>query len=104
MITMNQKGASKGTESREREANIGGLCANCANLRNCSYANPVNDTWFCEEYVFEQSEKAGPLADSLVVLDQATTPRAGLCANCDLREGCTFPQPPGGVWFCGEYR
>jgi hypothetical protein len=27
----------------------------------------------------------------------------GLCVNCDRREGCTLPRPPGGVWHCEEY-
>jgi hypothetical protein len=27
----------------------------------------------------------------------------GLCVSCDLRFGCTYPKPPGGVWNCDEY-
>jgi hypothetical protein len=28
----------------------------------------------------------------------------GLCAWCDAEATCAFPRPPGGVWFCEEYR
>jgi hypothetical protein len=27
----------------------------------------------------------------------------GLCVNCDLQYGCTYPKPPRGVWNCDEY-
>jgi hypothetical protein len=104
MIVMNGKSTVKAASVRDREANIGGLCGNCAHLQTCAYANPVNDTWFCEEYLVERSEAAGPLPEPLVVLQDATSLRTGLCVNCELRESCTFPPAPGGVWFCGEYR
>lgn len=104
MIVMNGKSTVKAALVRDREANIGGLCGNCAHLQTCSYASALSDTWFCEEYLFEKSEVAGPLAEPLVVLQGATSLLKGLCVNCELRESCTFPHPPGGVWFCGEYQ
>lgn len=104
MITMNGSTTAGAKSAHDREANIGGLCANCANLRTCSYASPVNDTWFCEEYIFEKSETTGLLGEPLPVMNNIASSRTGLCTNCESREGCTFPQPPGGVWFCGEYR
>ncbi len=103
MITMNGKATAKPASLQDREANIGGVCANCAHLRTCSYASSVNDTWFCEEYVFEKSETAGSL-EMTPVPGSAKSSRTGLCVNCELRDDCSFPQPPGGVWFCGEYR
>jgi hypothetical protein len=29
--------------------------------------------------------------------------RSGLCSNCDNRNACSLPKPPGGVWHCEEY-
>jgi len=104
MSVMNQGMRVKDAFVRDREANIGALCGNCAHLQTCSYASALNDTWFCEEYLVEPSENAAPLADPLVVLKDMTSSRTGLCVNCELRDSCTYPQPPGGVWFCGEYQ
>jgi len=28
---------------------------------------------------------------------------AGLCRNCALAAGCTYPKPVAGVWRCEEY-
>ena len=28
----------------------------------------------------------------------------GLCADCELRNDCTFSRPESGVWHCEHYR
>lgn len=30
--------------------------------------------------------------------------RRGLCADCELRNDCTFPKPESGIWHCEHYR
>ncbi len=48
---------------------------------------------------------------SAVTDNEDVRPRAGkpgelkgLCANCEIRDTCTFPKAEGGIWHCEEYR
>jgi hypothetical protein len=90
--------------SEARAATLGGLCTNCEHLEDCTYASPVNETWFCEEFSFARPEPLAPAVQAAAPEAEETAPHLGLCMNCDLRDTCTFPKPPGGVWFCGEYK
>lgn len=83
-------------------ATFKGLCSNCEHLAGCGLAKPTTDTQFCEEYSYQRPETALRILDPEPAVElQARV--LGLCVNCDARATCTFPKPPGGVWFCAEY-
>jgi hypothetical protein len=46
-----QEGATSG--SSHREANLLGLCADCANREQCAFPKPEGGVWHCEEYAAE---------------------------------------------------
>lgn len=95
----------------EREAAHGpaaarGLCAQCRAADGCTYGPRVEGrrVWSCDE--FDGGSPRGDVREvaPLVARDEADgRPRMGLCANCDLWAGCSFPKPESGVWSCEEY-
>lgn len=93
-----------------------GLCSTCNNVSTCFYFATRGPALFCELYD-DHVNGAPPVSQSRLV---RTPPRAerrrpaatppqkpvvlkGLCVNCEHRDTCTFPKPPGGVWRCEEY-
>ncbi len=87
-----------------------GLCGTCENAALCMYLgdaeHPVLE---CEEFTHH---RAGVTRPAMRRMNLAAAPRsearlplaAGLCFDCDNREGCVFEKPEGGVWQCEEYR
>jgi hypothetical protein len=86
-----------------------GLCMTCRNAPSCTFAShagaPVTD---CLEFDGEVPVEPAPTRASITTqsrrvpaVDRPTLP--GLCGTCDWRDGCTFPRPASGVWFCEEY-
>ena len=96
------------------------LCRTCKNRETCTYpkvrGRPIH---YCSEHESWQ-ECEGDVSLALLKVDNTLPvspppnignpfmdpdeerPR-GLCVNCENREDCTFPKPPGGVWHCEEY-
>ena len=91
----------------------GGFCATCMNDSTCTLPRaaslPVES---CEQYAGD-SERIGkthekrnagdPPADS-VGRAMATAQKMGLCATCESRDTCNFPQARRGVQYCEEFR
>lgn len=89
-----------------------GLCGTCDNQATCTYPKvPRRPVMQCLEYeelaetapprrAPARSQRAQPGVD-----ERSTGVRTGrgLCPDCELRETCTFPRLPGGVWFCEEF-
>jgi hypothetical protein len=108
-------GIEERMESRMRtttKKNVG-LCATCASAATCTFPKESGrPVVFCEEFDGCQRNGAVENPDISAVPDTAEDkPRAvrsrelkGLCANCEIRETCTFPKAEGGIWHCEEYR
>lgn len=86
---------------QEREVVFKGLCSNCEHLKDCGLVNATADTQFCEEYSYSRPEPILKVLDK--VEPDVPEGHIGLCVNCELRHTCSYPKPPGGIWFCGEY-
>ncbi|HEB83500.1 MAG TPA: hypothetical protein ENI92_00720 [Bacteroidetes bacterium] len=87
-----------------------GLCMTCNHAGTCSYlARADGPIWHCEE--FDDSgpagnESANPVPPALEADPQPAGTNEGplgICSNCAHLADCTFPKPPGGVWYCEEY-
>lgn len=98
----------------QKLATIRGLCSTCNKARTCTFPrDPALPVWHCEEFDEETAtlmKVRPPIAPQnihyvrAVDVDEKQAPAVmGLCRNCDKRDGCTFPKPPGGVWHCEEY-
>ncbi len=85
-----------------------GLCVGCAQQQVCTYPRPHERPVFrCLEFE-ETSENEGldhnggnggfRLGVRVRVEPERLEP--GLCAECEERDGCTYPKLPGGVWRC----
>ncbi|MBD3373281.1 MAG: hypothetical protein GF403_11275 [Candidatus Coatesbacteria bacterium] len=80
-----------------------GLCADCVHAENCELRrmNPA-PVYHCAEFV-------GLEAPPVIRAVRSEGPSAplsryrGLCRTCRRAERCTYPKPPGGVWYCEEY-
>ena len=85
----------------------GGLCATCRNAPTCTFPRradrPVRE---CLEFDGElrAAEPRATVAPLRAQRAQERQTEPGLCGWCDLRDACTFPRSPGGVWFCEEYQ
>jgi hypothetical protein len=97
-----------------KSASSPGLCLACERQGTCMYPrNPARPVMQCLEYeelsVAEPGGTAEPwgngsgrLGIRLRVEPERLEP--GLCSDCEMREGCTYPRLPGGVWFCDEFK
>lgn len=81
------------------------ICTTCIHAKTCIYyARSRYPVLFCEEF------STGLPAVKPVSKGRTGEKRdhklkaRGLCANCELRETCTFPDKETGVWYCEEYR
>jgi hypothetical protein len=88
---------------------VRGLCATCINYPICQYTLRAGacGVLYCNEFdngVRQNTRTVTPARPAPYPAVTETPPLAGLCANCELRESCTYPKPPGGVWHCNEYR
>ena len=87
-----------------------GLCANCNNAEQCSYARSAKKpVQFCEMYDGYSEEPARADLSEVLRLDPADLrpelpASKGLCVNCALRESCAWAKRDSGVWHCEEYR
>ena len=92
-----------------------GVCSNCRHADTCGNrrSNELlgHAVWMCEEHELElETNEHLPGREDAVRPEVVNTPNAlperslGLCINCDLRETCTLPSAPGGVWHCEEYQ
>jgi len=82
------------------------LCTTCMHARTCMNRRMTSrPIWYCEQFELPPSPKAETVLNE-VPAAPVDNPGGlqGLCANCALRETCTFPKPAGGVWHCEEYR
>lgn len=82
-----------------------GLCMTCKHSSSCMYLKGAVDSILnCEE--FENEEK--PIAKITHIQekreDSSSKVFAGLCANCENRNTCTFERSESGVWHCEEYK
>lgn len=86
-----------------------GLCTTCANVPGCTLAgNRRVPVMQCLEFAGENATIAAvrPTRPTAARAEE-TSPFArepGLCSWCEIRETCTFPKSPGGVWSCEEFR
>jgi hypothetical protein len=86
-----------------------GLCEACAIAPQCTFPrDPVKKVVHCEEFVgiVKPDIRLAPPAARAWPRPAPAPPRAGLrglCADCALRETCTYPKPESGVWRCEEY-
>ena len=82
------------------------LCTTCMHARTCMHRRMTNrPIWYCEQFELPPSPRSETVLNE-VPATPVDNPGGlqGLCANCALRETCTFPKPAGGVWHCEEYR
>lgn len=87
-----------------------GLCLCCSYSSVCTYPrDPDKPVLQCEEFDGISMSKIGKettyghdVSRSPLPL-QVSTHLAGLCANCENLNVCTYPKPEGGVWHCEEY-
>lgn len=81
------------------------ICTTCIHSKTCIYyARSRYPVLFCEE--FSNGVTAGkPVSKGCIGENRNYTMKArGLCANCEVRKTCTFPDKETGVWYCEEYR
>jgi hypothetical protein len=81
------------------------ICTTCIHAKTCIYyARSRYPVMFCEEF----SSGSAALKTAVEVRGKdssvSKTNARGLCANCELRDTCTFPDKETGVWYCEEYR
>ncbi|MFH1861543.1 MAG: hypothetical protein ABH878_01920 [bacterium] len=95
----------------KQEARNRGLCVSCEHQENCKFRiDPEKTVVFCEEFELKMEPMISITEASSVPVEKIETNPAeevklykGLCANCENRQNCIFPQPAGGVWHCEEY-
>jgi hypothetical protein len=96
------------------------LCSTCRNQLECNYPKIQGRRIdYCTEHeACEACEGESSLsllkppssilrtsrvtASGSVNMADDSVPSQGLCLNCENREDCTYPKPPGGVWHCEE--
>jgi len=90
-----------------------GLCTTCVGADTCTFPKPAKQPKiFCEE--FDGNLRNGHVQNpdvEAILAHVNVRPRGkaarvfkGLCANCEIRQTCTFPKAEGGIWHCEEYR
>ena len=81
------------------------VCTTCVHAKTCMYyAQSRYPVLFCEEFS-GGATAVGAVPKSRTEKTGVNTSKArGLCANCELRDECTFPDKETGVWYCEEYR
>ena len=81
------------------------ICTTCIHSKTCIYyASSRYPVLFCEEF-----SSGAPAVDKIPQIrtekqTEHTAKARGLCANCELRDTCTFPNKEAGIWYCEEYR
>jgi hypothetical protein len=100
--------------ANKKNAAYPGLCASCDKQPVCTYPRvrprPVLQCLEFEEMSAAaagrilQGRSGSRLGVRVRVRVEPERLEPGLCADCELRDGCTYPRMPGGVWFCDEYR
>ncbi|RJP75804.1 MAG: hypothetical protein C4524_11430 [Candidatus Zixiibacteriota bacterium] len=88
-----------------------GLCTTCVASATCTFPRPAGKpVIFCEEFdgYLRNGHVENPDVNAILAhVNVKPAPQAtlkGLCANCELRDTCTFPKAEGGIWHCEEYR
>ncbi len=96
-----------------RETPALGLCTTCNHFPDCAFrTRAVRATWHCNE--FDNGTPNGAMPPDCPPVPARSDPpppppaaagaERGLCVNCEERNYCLRPKPPGGVWHCEEYR
>ena len=81
-----------------------GLCSTCNKNNACSHAKDTEQPVLqCEEFDGYAADPARAKGKTTIG-EKDSGKYKGLCANCGIRETCTYPKPEGGVWHCEEYR
>jgi len=86
-----------------------GVCAVCEHAPDCIYKADSDGSMIlqCEEFQMSVPMPSLPPVSVRPRPSSTNGERSsrllGLCANCDIREICTYPKPEGGVWRCEEY-
>ena len=86
-----------------------GLCATCNHAASCAIRKASRKpVWFCEEFD-NYLAPSGHAAEAAGSTRMKREPKpnggaAGLCANCDSRENCSYRTPGAEIWFCEQYR
>ncbi len=97
------------TSAPEEVSPSKGLCVTCNEEPHCAYAkSATRPILYCEMFDEGQTEEPvqvekSPDPPRAAERENPVSRLKGLCANCDLRDTCTFPKPEGGVWHCEEY-
>ena len=100
------------------QANLKSICASCDSVKECTFTKTVGQLVLeCDKhrgfqglYLSTNGWKPGAgISPDMKLISgrealRAVTPAdcVGLCVNCEDRDTCTFPKPPGGVWHCEE--
>lgn len=94
-----EKNEAKEVISRE------GLCMTCKHSSSCMYLNGSADSILnCEEFENEEKIESKSALVQEKREDASSKVFAGLCANCENRNTCTFERNESGVWHCEEYK
>lgn len=84
------------------------LCTTCNHAETCASRRTSGQAvFFCEEFdasVAAAIPAAPPRTSGRPAAALPAGRQAGLCVNCEVRETCVLPKPPGGIWHCEEYR
>jgi hypothetical protein len=106
-------------EDNMPQANLKAICGSCDRQKSCGFAKSMGQLVLeCDEhqgfqglYLSTNGWKPGTSTRDLKLISGKDALRAvspgdcvGLCVNCEDRDTCAFPKPPGGVWHCEEYR
>lgn len=86
-----------------------GLCSTCSHDSVCTFPRrPGVRVRECLEFqgvVLDEAVRSSSAAPRTPGKDPAlSVHEPGLCSCCEMKPTCTFPTPPGGVWFCEEYQ